>query len=49
MVHSEMTLNVFKIFGILYLEKDIQNNFFPDEIHASVENTVDVPELRHSI
>lgn len=44
-----MTLNVFKIFGILCLEKDIQNNYFPNEIHASVENTVSVPELHNSI
>lgn len=38
-----MTLNVFKIFGILFLEKDIQNNYFPNAIYASVENAVSAP------
>lgn len=38
-----MTLNVFKIFGILCSEKDIQNNYFPNATYAAVENMVSAP------
>jgi len=44
-----MTLNVFKIFGILCSEKDIQNNYCPNAIYPSVENMVGAPGLQNFI
>lgn len=38
-----MTFNVFKVFSILFLKRDIQNNYFVNAIYAHVENTVSAP------